>query len=168
MLEGLVKQLALVAFLVSILAAMPASVRADSGVTTSKGISDLTGDVLTCPSENVVFSGLSTWSSTGFVHEIGNGTGFSSHGTLIFNLNGVTAVGQTSGTQYRVTGVTATGFSFTFGAADTADVDRFVQTWMLVPVSGGKPLSFHEIFIVIFGPADQPILFFHQGPRDCN
>jgi hypothetical protein len=157
----------IVAVAAAVAVLMPSTALADSGVTIVKGSSDITGAVLTCPTENVVFSGTYTYTEIGFVNQIGDAA-WSSHGTFISSFNGVTAVGQTSGTEYRVVGVTASGYNFTFGTADTADTSRWVQTWMLVPVGGGMPLSFHEMFVVIFGPDDGSILFLHQGPRDCN
>jgi hypothetical protein len=55
---------------------------------------------------------------------------------LLFNLNGIRATGMSSGTIYRVTGVTATTRSFPIASEAGADTYTFAQTWKLVPQSG--------------------------------
>lgn len=132
----------------------------------SSGTIDESGDVLSCPLENVVFSGAASYveSSTFKVLSTGDKT----TGTFVLNLRGVTATGETSGTEYRVVGVTSTGFSFSFGGLATADVSRFVQTWLLLPSGGGRPLSFHQVLIATFNANGQLAALVSQGPADCN
>lgn len=132
----------------------------------SSGTIDFTGDVLTCPAENVVFSGAGSYQETSTLKQLT--TGYQTTGTFLFNLRGVTATGETTGTQYRVEGVTSTGFSFSFAGLGTASVSRFVQTWLLLPSGGGAPLSFHEVLSVIYDANGQLVALVAQGPADCN
>jgi hypothetical protein len=133
---------------------------------TSFHTEDVTGTVLTCPNENVVFSGSITVLETSTLVQLP--TGFQSSGSFLFNFDGVTATGQTSGTVYRVVGVTATGFSFSFGGFASASVSRFVQTWLLIPSGGGEPLSFHEVLNVVYDANGALVAVVFQGPADCN
>jgi hypothetical protein len=128
-----------------------------------KATSDLTDTVLACPNENVVFSGVATITETDVTTPSGERIG-----TFLFQLSDVTAVGQTSGRKFRVVGVTATGFSFPIGTLHDADTSRFVQTWLLVPIDGGAPLSFHEILILVFDANGDLAALVSQGPSDCN
>ena len=64
---------------------------------------DMNGAVLTCSSEDVVFTGTGTESG---IFVLTSSTVRAIH--VVFNLSGVTAVGLTTGTNYRVTGVTTT------------------------------------------------------------
>lgn len=132
----------------------------------ASGTIDESGDVLSCPLENVVFSGAASFveSSTFEVLPTGDHT----TATFVLNLRGVTATGETSGTEYRVVGVTSTGFSFSFGGIATADVSRFVQTWLLLPSGGGQPLSFHQVLSATFNANGQLAALVAQGPTDCN
>lgn len=132
----------------------------------SSGTTDMTGDVLACPLENVVFSGSASYVESSTFKELP--TGDQTTGTFLFNLGGVTATGETTGTDYRVVGVTSTGFSFSFAGLATADVSRFVQTWLLLPSGGGKPLSFHQVLTAIFNASGQLVAFVVQGPTDCD
>src|SRR5512133_240284 len=153
----------LLAAAIAITSSVAAAPVADAGAIHSKlrGTDDWTGVVLTCPSENVIFSGVGTFSETDTLTPSGHRAA-----ELLSNLNGVTAVGQTSGTRYRVVGVTSTGFSFSAGAGspNTADVSRFAQTWLLVPLGGGTPLSFHEVLTVVFDAQGNLVSFVHEGP----
>jgi hypothetical protein len=107
---------------------------------------DVTGLVLTCPSENVVLSGEGTVTETSILRVPGRTTL-----QLLFNLNGIHATGMSSGTIYRVTGVTATTSSFPVASEAGADTYTFAQTWKLVPQSGnGRVLSFQEVDVVVF------------------
>jgi hypothetical protein len=143
----------------ALVASLPATARAD--------MVDVTGTVLTCPSENVVFQGSYTFFSKATLTQVGSG-GFHSQGVLVSSLRGVTAVGQTSGTQYRVVGVSASNFSFSFGTSGSASINKFVQTWQLVPVGGGPTLSFHEVFVHVFDANTKEAVFVRQGPADCD
>lgn len=139
---------------------------ASTTVSHSSGTIDFTGDVLTCPLENVVFSGTGSFVESSTFKELS--TGDQTTATFLFNLRGVTATGQTSGTEYRIVGVTSTGFSFSFAGLASADVSRFVQTWLLLPAGGGTPLSFHEVLNVIFNANGQLVAFVAQGPTACD
>jgi hypothetical protein len=123
----------------------------------------VTGTVLTCPAENVVLTGVET------VLAIDTGTA-SGHRTtqFVFNLRGVRATGQTSGTTYSVNGVSVVGSTFAIGGANSASTSTFVQTWLLVPSGGGKPLSFHEVLTVIYNASGALVAVVSQGPADCN
>lgn len=132
----------------------------------SSGTTDFTGDVLTCPVEQVVFSGTASYVESSTLKELS--TGDQTTGTFLFNLRGVTATGETSGMEYRVVGVTSTGFSFSFAGLATADVSRFVQTWLLLPSGGGAPLSFHEVLNATFDASGRLVALVTQGPTDCN
>jgi hypothetical protein len=132
----------------------------------SSGTIPFTGDVLTCPLENVVFSGTGSYLESSTLEQLS--TGYHTTATFLFNLRGVTATGATTGTKYRVVGVTSTGYSFSFGGLASASVSRFVQTWLLLPSGGGAPLSFHEVLSVIYNAQGQLVALVAQGPTDCN
>jgi hypothetical protein len=134
--------------------------------TTSSGTINFSGDVLTCPLESVVFSGSASYVESSTFKELTPGD--QTTATFLFNLQGVTASGETTGTRYRVVGVTSTGFSFSFAGLATADVDRFVQTWLLLPSGGGPPLSFHQVLNLTFNAMGQLVAFVAQGPTDCD
>lgn len=146
----------------SVLAA--AAVGSTGSSATVKGAIDLTGVVLSCPSETVRFSGAATLLQT----QSTTTPSGEQIATYVFNLTGVSAFGQTSNTQYRVVGATAGGFSFSIGTGSAADTSRFVQTWLLLPASGGKPLSFHEVLTVIYNANGELASFVSQGPADCD
>lgn len=124
---------------------------------------DLTGTVLTCPREPVVLSGTETVLATDTLASAG-------HRTIrfVFNLSGVTAVGQSSGSTFRVAGVTVSGSTFELGPVASASTSTFVRTWMLVPTSGGTPLSFHEVLTVIFSADGSLAAIASHGSPDCN
>lgn len=132
----------------------------------SSGTIDESGNVLTCPLENVVFNGTGSYSESSTFKQLP--TGDRTTETFVLDLRGVTAIGETTGTQYRVVGVTSTGFSFSFAGLATADVSRFVQTWLLLPSGGGPPLSFHQVLSATFNANGQLAAFVAQGPTDCN
>ena len=145
------KALALTAVVAAV--AAPAGF-AGAGVTVTHGTVDLTGAVLSCPDENVVFTGTASFLSTARATPGGQ-----SGGQFLFNLNGVTAVGQTSGTRYTVVGVTSTGI--------TTRSFMSVQTWLLLPVGGGKPLSFLHLLTHIVNANGESVAFISQM-RDCD
>jgi hypothetical protein len=132
----------------------------------SSGTIDVTGEVLTCPLERVIFSGTASYLESSTLKELS--TGDQTTGTFLLNLHGVTATGETTGTKYRVAGVTSTGFSFSFAGLATADVSRFVQTWLLLPSGGGAPLSFHQVLSATFDASGRLAAFVVQGPTDCD
>jgi hypothetical protein len=132
----------------------------------SSGTIDVGGDVLTCPLEHIVFSGRASFVESSTFKELS--TGDQTTATFLFNLRGVTATGETTGTEYRVVGVTSTGFSFSFAGLATASVSRFVQTWLLLPSGAGAPLSFHEVLSATFNASGQLVAFVVQGPTDCD
>jgi hypothetical protein len=132
----------------------------------SSGTIDFTGDVLTCPLEKVVFSGAGSYLESSTLQELS--TGFHTTATFLFNLRDVTATGEATGTEYRVVGVTSSGYSFSFGGLATGSVSRFVQTWLLLPSGGGTPLSFHEVLSLTYSAQGQLVALVAQGPTDCN
>jgi hypothetical protein len=120
--------------------------------------------VLTCPDELVILNGESTF----LAHFTVNATGGLSS-EFRFLLDDVTGVGAESGTIYAVHGVTttrSTGPGF-FLDPVTADVFRFVQTWLLLPEGGGKPLSFQETLVAVFNP-DFELVAFHFTDPECD
>jgi hypothetical protein len=119
--------------------------------------------VLACSSENVALSGIETVLATDTITASGHRAT-----QLVFNLRGVTATGLSSGTHFRVTGVTVTGSSFATGTLATASTSRFVQTWLLLPIGGGPPLSFHEVLTLIYDANGSLASIASQGPSDCN
>jgi hypothetical protein len=122
---------------------------------------DMNGAVLTCSSEDVVFSGTGTESG---IFVLTPSSVRAIH--LTFNLSGVTAVGLTTGTHYRVNGVTTT--TSTFAAPEPrADANSWIQTWLLVPEGGGRPLSFHEVMITVFDASGNLVSLVWRQPRDC-
>lgn len=143
-------------FAVAVLAALvvAGAANAQAEVDYTRGTLDFNGAELTCPKENVFFEGVSTY----FIKSVRTPSGVNA-ATFLFNLNGVTAVGATSGTVYRVVGVTATGFSDLTLEQQRATTYRFVQTWLLVPVGGGEPLTFHEVDQVIWDANGTPVVF---------
>jgi hypothetical protein len=141
---------------------VPAALAGPTGHTI-RTTQDFTGVVLTCPTENVVFSGTATLVETATTAPSGETIAH-----LLFNLRGLSAVGQSSGTRYRVVGVTSTGFSFSIGTPQTADTSRFTQTWLLIPLKGGTPLSFHEVLTVIHDANGNLVALVSQPPADCN
>lgn len=151
-----------------ILATLPlaSAAVASTSHTHSTGTVDYGGDVLTCPLESVLFSGSGSYVESSTFKEQPNGDRTTAH--FLFNLRGVTATGVTSGTQYRVAGVTSTGFSFSFAGAPGADVNHFVQTWHLLPSGGGPPLSFHQVLNLTFNANGQLVAFVAQGPAECD
>jgi hypothetical protein len=151
--------------ILTILVGAPGALSASDQIVRSTG--DLTGVVLTCPDENVVFNGSYTFVATERTKQIAP-AGWVSTGTFTINLAGVTALGQTSGADYRVVGVTSGGFSFTFGTTEAASTSRLVLTWHLLPVAGGLPRSIHEVFLVIFDANQRLVAFVQQGPADCS
>ena len=124
---------------------------------------DLTGVVLTCPNENVVFSGVESVVAFDALSPSGQHTL-----RTIFELRGVTATGQQSGTRYRVTGVTVTGSTFAIGSLATASTSHFVQTWRLVPVTGGQPLSFQEVLTVVYDASGSLVAVVSSTPGACD
>ena len=122
---------------------------------------DMNGAVLTCSTEDVVFSGTGTESG---VFVLTPSTVRAIH--LTFNLSGVTAVGLTTGTNYRVTGVTTTTSTFA-APKPRADANSWIQTWLLVPEGGGRPLTFHEVMITVFDANGDLVSSVWQEPRDC-
>ena len=135
---------------------------ADATVVTSRTTNDFTGDVIPCSTENIVFSGTATVTSVSVVTPQ-----FVRVDTITFNLAGVTAVGETTGTAYRVTGVTTSSFSDAIFGKTKATTDTFVQTWQLVPLDGGRPLSFQEVLHLTFDPDDNLVILASKEPRDC-
>jgi hypothetical protein len=120
--------------------------------------------VLTCPDELVILNGESTF----LAHFTINATGGAST-EFRFLLDDVTGVGAESGTIYAVHGVTTTGSTGPGFFLDpvTATVSRFVQTWLLLPEGGGKPLSFQETLVAVFNP-DFELVAFHFTEPECN
>lgn len=144
------------------LGASPAA-SGEATVIVSHTTSDFTGAVLTCPTEQVVFSGTATTVSTSVITP-----SLRRSDTFVTNLSGLTAVGQTTGTVYRVTGVTHASFSDAIGGETKATTSTFVQTWLLVPTGGGTTLSFQEILTATFDPEDELVkLIFHQA-GECD
>lgn len=151
-----------------ILGALALSSAAIASITLShsSGTIDESGDVLSCPLENVVFNGTASYVESSTFKALS--TGDQTTATFLLNLQGVTATGEATGTQYRVVGVTSTGFSFSFAGLASADVSRFVQTWLLLPSGGGPPLSFHQVLSATFNANGQLAALVAQGPTDCN
>jgi hypothetical protein len=140
-------------------AAFPRPALASAEVMTGHTTLDLTGAVLTCPSEEVRFDGTASVVSHSTLNPSG---GFTAR--LVFDLRGVTAVEVSTGTPYRVVGVTSTGFSFDRGASTST----FVQTWTLVPLGGGDTLSFQEVLVVVFDSSGELVALISNGPRECD
>jgi hypothetical protein len=139
--------------------------RGAAGSTTVQGSNDLTGTVLVCSTDTVTLSGTDRFTENGFVKQLGDGT-FLSHGSLSFDLSGVEGSGA-SGGSYQVVGATHDGFAFTFGSLSPGiDVEHTTETWQLVPIGGGRPLSFRENFVFVVTPSGSTILVDH-GPSDC-
>jgi hypothetical protein len=152
-------------FLVAAVAgAAPAAASAQAVTETTMFTIPLDNVALTCPDEVVILSGEATVLFHGTINATG---GQSAH--FRFLLDDVTAVGAESGTVYAVQGVTTTGFTMPGLFLDpvTADVTRFVQTWLLVPEGGGKPLSFQETTIAVFNP-DFELVAFHFTDPQCD
>ncbi|MGZ4408092.1 MAG: hypothetical protein ACXVY6_04760 [Gaiellaceae bacterium] len=111
-------------------------------------------------------SGTYRYTETGSVNQLGNGTWFS-HGSLSFDLEDVAGTG-TGGVSYRVVGATHVGYSFFFGSASPGtDVEHSVETWHLVPLDGGQPLSFQENFVFVVTPNGRTALVDH-GSGNCG
>ena len=137
-----------------------------AGPVVARGSGDLTGSVLDCTTDTVTLSGSYRYTETGFVNQLADGTWFS-HGNLSFALRGVVGIG-TSGTSYQVVGATHLDYGFFFGPASPGtDVDDSTQTWTLVPVNGGTPLSFRENFVFVVTPTGSTTLVDH-GASDCS
>jgi hypothetical protein len=140
--------------------------RGDTGPRTTHGAGDLSGIVLYCSTDTVTLSGTFLYTQNGFVDQLPDGS-WLSHGTLSFHLEGVTGTG-TSGTSYRVVGASQIGYGFAFGSSSLGrDVEHSTETWQLVPIGGGKPLTFHENFVFVVTPSDSTMLVDH-GPSDCG
>ncbi len=149
-------------FVLVLTAALAIPSVASALVVTDHSSIDFTGHVIPCPSENLVFQGAGSIVLTAQVSPSGVQTA-----TIVYNLSGVTAVGQTSGTVYRVVGVTATGYSFA-QTQTRSDLYRFVQTWKLIPISGsGQQLSFQEVDTVVFDPSGNLVHFDFRLIGDC-
>jgi hypothetical protein len=140
--------------------APPASARATH---TLRATVDFTGTVLACPAENVIFSGSATLTETATSTPTGKSVAH-----LLVNLQGLTAVGDSSGAKYRVVGVTSTGFGFSIGTPQTADTSRFTQTWLLVPLDGGAPLSFREVLTIVHNANGDLVALVSHPPADCS
>ena len=143
----------------ALLAAPAASAQAHTIRTTQ----DFTGTVFTCPAEDVILNGTAVVVETATTTRSGRSVAH-----LLVNLRGLTAVGASSGTRYRVVGVSSAGFGFTVGTAETASTSRFTQTWQLLPLDGGPPLSFHEVLTVVHNANGDLVALVSQPPADCN
>jgi hypothetical protein len=143
-------------------AAGPARAQAVTETTTFTSFFD--NAVLTCPDELVILNG----EATVVAHVTVNATGGSTS-MFRFLLDDVTGVGAESGTVYAVQGVTTTGSTSPGFFLDPAraDVNRFAQTWVLLPEGGGKPLSFQETTVAVFNP-DFELVAFHFTEPECN
>jgi hypothetical protein len=140
--------------------------RGDAGSGAVQGSGDLTGVVLDCSTDTVTLSGSYRFTENGFVNQLGEDLWFS-RGTLVFNLAGLRATG-TSGLSYRIVGASTMNFAFFFGAAAPGtDVEHSNVSWHLVPIAGGKPLSFRENFVFVVTPSGSTTVVDH-GPSDCG
>jgi hypothetical protein len=143
-----------------------AGASANAGPSVVHGSGDLSGVVLECSTDTVVLSGSYRYTESGFVNQLGNGTWFS-RGTLSFDLAGVLGTGA-SGVSYRLVGATSVGYAFFFGATSSGiDVEHWTQTWLLLPQSGGPPLSFRETFVLVVMPNGSSTVVVH-APTDCD
>jgi hypothetical protein len=125
---------------------------------------DVTGGVLTCPEENVIFNGTIASVITGVTTPTGV---FLS--AFVWNLGGLTAVGEATGTVYRVVGAETysfTSFSEPLGQPRST-ANTFVQTWLLLPVGGGQPLRFQEVMHVTWDQ-DGNLVSSVFIPSDCD
>jgi hypothetical protein len=121
--------------------------------------------VATCFDEPVAISGEFTIiAENGFLNPTGGSFG---HFTF---LESGTGVGLETGTTYTLHGVTSTGFYFRDPGEfhRTASTSTFVQTWVLVPENGGKPLSFQETTVVTFNAEGELVSFKFLGDPDCQ
>jgi hypothetical protein len=125
---------------------------------------DVTGGVLTCPDETVIFNGTIATLGTGVTTPTGV---FLS--AFVWNLSGLTGVGETTGTVYRVVGAETysfTSFSEPLGQPRST-ANTFVQTWLLVPVGGGQTLRFQEVMHVTWD-LNGDIVSSVFIPSDCD
>lgn len=142
-----------------------AGARGDGSFRAIHGSGDLTGVILVCSTDTVTLSGSYRFTETGFVKQLSDGT-FFSRGSLAFDLSGMRGTGA-SGVAYRVVGATNEGFAFTFGpSAPGTDVEHTTVMWHLVPIGGGTPLSFAEIFAFVVTPSGSTTLVDH-GSGSC-
>jgi hypothetical protein len=123
---------------------------------------DLTGVTLTCSTEPVVLRGTASVVASDEFTPSGVHTGH-----LLLRMTGLTAVGQSSQTAYRVVGVSSSGFSFRIGG-ERSDVSTFTQTWLLQSTSGGPPLSFKQVLTVVHDADGRLVSLVSQGPSDCD
>jgi len=124
---------------------------------------DVTGAVLTCPDENVIFNGTITTLITGVTTPTGVVLA-----AFVWNLSGLTAVGETTGTVYRVEGVTAYSYtSFDPLGQPRSTANTVVETWLLVPVGGGETLSFQEVLHVTWD-ASGNLVSFTSTASECE
>jgi hypothetical protein len=137
--------------------AEPAS--ADTSVTTSPF-----NFIAFCPDEQIDVSGEWTLVSTSTFNPTGG-----SSGHFTFVLSG-TGVGTESGTVYSLQGVSNTSGYFRDEGkfSRTADFFMFVQTGILVPEGGGKPLSFQEALVAVFNAQGELVSFQFVGDADCQ
>jgi len=156
------KRLVCVALLLAVAAALPG--RADAA--TVRQTIDTTGRTLSCGGQTIVFSGAYTMTARDDTRQVANG--WRSNGVLTANFSAVTATNQSTGAVYNVVGVTSTTYSFAFGGLDTADVHTFVQTWKLIPVGGGTPLTFQEVLVHVFDSSGNEVVFRDLGPQGCD
>jgi hypothetical protein len=142
---------------------LPASAGAAASVQQFRTAADFTGAVLTCPTENVIFNGTATSVETVVVTPTQ---------VRLFafttNLNGLTAVGVTSGTLYRVTGVTTGAATDAILPQTRSTTSTSIQTWLLIPEGGGKPLSFKETLKVTWDANGNLVNLFLLQPGGCN
>ena len=119
---------------------------------------DISGGRVTCSSETLVLQGTVTISGRTVFYP----------GRLLFehfvDMTDGTAVGESSGTVYRIKGVQTNKFG---GTVRSASVDKEVVTFLAVPVDGGKPLSFHMIEIFIFNPGGELVNFKFDQRGEC-
>jgi hypothetical protein len=155
--------LGLILILAVISSGVPGVARAQASTQTTISTTLLTNFTYACPDELVFLSG----EATVLVHNTRTATG-KEISSFTFRLDDVTAVGAESGTVYTVQGVQASGFIGPFFFLDpaTAALSRFVETWVLLPEGGGKPLSFQQTFVLVLNP-DLELVAFHLTDPEC-
>lgn len=130
-----------VAALIALWAAAGASARA-TVIKETTIVRDLGGLELICPTEKVVIDG--TVRITGMTVITPN-LRITSHSVQISeDPGGLTAIGQTTGTVYRVHGAETGAVSIPAGTARGADTISSTVNYILVPVGGGPALRFHH------------------------
>jgi hypothetical protein len=140
-----------------------APARAALAADVTVGSIDLTGATFTCTVGPVVFAGTGTFRS--ITTSVASGA---TTAALVVDLRGVTANASATGVTYAVRGVTATGFLVPAPGSGSASVTRFVQTWTLVPLSGGRTISFHEVLNVVVAAGGRISVVVANGPADCD